>query len=130
MKYSSKNYIKHIHPSPLFQYTLAKFFSSFYSMYLRTGAQSVLEVGCGEGFILDALAKRELDKDMVGVDISPDAVQIASNISAATIKYACAKGQNLPFTDNSFDLVIMSEVLEHVDEPEKILKEAIRVSTP
>jgi len=128
MKYSSKNYIKHIHPSSLYQYTLTRFFHKFHSVYCRTGAQSILEIGCGEGFVLDYLAKREPDINLLGIDINKDAIKMASMISASMIKYICANGQNIPFQDNSFDLVILSEVLEHVEEPEQTLKDAIRVS--
>src|SRR3989344_4807657 len=38
-----------------------------------------------------------------------------------------ADGKNLPFKDNSFDLVLIESVLEHVDEPERVIKEAYRV---
>lgn len=38
-----------------------------------------------------------------------------------------ADGKNLPFKDNSFDLVLIESVLEHVDEPERVIKESYRV---
>jgi len=38
-----------------------------------------------------------------------------------------ADGKNLPFKNNSFDLVLIESVLEHVNEPEKVIKEAYRV---
>lgn len=128
MKYSSKNYIKYTHPSSLYQYTVARFFHDFYSIYCKTGARSILEIGCGEGFVLDYLAKRNPDLDLIGVDLNKEAVGMASRVSASVIKYVCADGRNIPFRDNSFDLVILSEVLEHVEGPEHILESAIRVS--
>jgi ubiquinone/menaquinone biosynthesis C-methylase UbiE len=90
---------------------------------------SVLEVGCGEGFVLDYLVKRNPMLTLSGIDQNPAAVRMASQITARGITYACADGQHIPYPDSAFEMVIISEVLEHVHtDPTEILREAMRVS--
>ena len=86
---------------------------------------SVLDLGCGDGSLGAELIKRKNCK-VVGIDISKTAV-----------KYAKMKGidaqvgnieEPLDFDDNSFDYVILCDVLEHLLDPMFTLKEAFRVS--
>lgn len=82
----------------------------------------ILEVGSGGGELLKILEDR-FQSDCHGVEpfplyttaISPDRIQQA-------------KAEALPFPDNHFDLVIMKDVLEHVEDVERSLTEAVRVS--
>jgi ubiquinone/menaquinone biosynthesis C-methylase UbiE len=82
---------------------------------------SVLDVGCGEGYVIDELSRQGLDAH--GVDI----VDIRLPRSCPFRLY---DGQSLPFGDASFDLVMLSFVLHHVPDERKLrlLREAIRVS--
>ncbi|HBD95958.1 MAG: Methyltransferase type 11 [Candidatus Collierbacteria bacterium GW2011_GWE1_46_18] len=86
----------------------------------------ILEIGFGAGQLLDRLSS---DYDCVGVDISPlNVKQISKRIKGVEFKYYSERGK-LPFNDNSFDAIIASEVLEHMDDSQltKTIKEAIRV---
>jgi ubiquinone/menaquinone biosynthesis C-methylase UbiE len=82
----------------------------------------VLDVGCGEGYVLDELAARGL-RDLHGVDI----VDIRRN---KDYPFRLYDGVTLPFPDRSFDLVVLSFVLHHVPNDRKtaLLEEALRVS--
>jgi SAM-dependent methyltransferase len=126
--YSSENYAKYTHPNTLYQYTLSCFLHRLYAVFRETQAQSVLEIGCGEGFVLDYLVKRKPELKYAGVDLNCGAVKMAQRITAPGIGYACADGGQMPFRDKGFDLVILSEVLEHVATPDKVLAEALRIS--
>lgn len=126
--YFSKNHSKHIHQNTVFQFFVARFFRKFYQFFNMMNADSVLEIGCGEGFVLDYLAKRNPTLHLRGIDRDFEAVRMASKISASVIEFVCADGAHLPCDDDSFDAVILSEVLEHVPNPDAILKEAIRVT--
>lgn len=129
MYYSSENYLKHIYPSSAYQFLIARFFRKFYHLFSRVNVSSVLEVGCGEGFVLDYLIKRNPTLRLVGIDSNPSAIRMASQITARRITYACADGQHIPYPDGAFEMVIISEVLEHVQtDPTDILREAMRVS--
>jgi ubiquinone/menaquinone biosynthesis C-methylase UbiE len=89
--------------------------------HLEPGA-SVLDIGCGEGYVLDELAARGVT-GVQGVDI----VDIRRNKEHGFRLY---DGQTLPFPDRSFDLVVLSFVLHHVPDDKKLvlLEEALRVS--
>jgi SAM-dependent methyltransferase len=72
--------------------------------------------------------QRQPDSPQAGVDLNQDAVQMARRIIIPGIANACAHGAQLPFPGKSFDMVIMSEVLEHIPAPEFVLEEALRLS--
>lgn len=82
---------------------------------------SVLDVGCGEGYVLEELARRGLDAH--GADI----VDIRRLRSCPFRLY---DGLSLPYPDETFDLVMLNYVLHHVPDERKLqlLREAIRVS--
>lgn len=78
---------------------------------------TILDVGTKDGKHLDTIAG-----DVVGVDLEfefPLNPQISS--------YMYADGRRLPFESNSFDYVVMNQVLEHVDDREPLITEVARV---
>jgi methionine biosynthesis protein MetW len=85
---------------------------------------TVLDIGCGDGILLEHLGKKGITG--VGIDISTKAIAICKerrlNCTRADITDA------LPFADNSFDNVILTDVLEHIFQPKLLLKEGYRVS--
>jgi len=86
----------------------------------------VLEVGCGEGYIIQVLG-HATTASISAVDIDPGIVQFAK-ACCPTALLAVADGMSLPFRDRSFDLVVACETLEHVEAPERFLAEMRRVS--
>ena len=101
-----------------------EFFRTYYGK-LPSGLR-VLEVGCGEGYILE-MAKERSPTSIHGFDVDmPILRQARERIPVAKISLADAR--NIPYGDRSFDLVICCEVLEHIDRPEDALRELKRVS--
>jgi 2-polyprenyl-6-hydroxyphenyl methylase/3-demethylubiquinone-9 3-methyltransferase len=91
-----------------------------------TEGSRVLDIGSGGGFLSSTLS--DAGYDVIGIDPSMAAVQSAKeNVAAA---FARAVGEKLPFTDDSFEAVVCSEVLEHVDDPRAVVAEASRVLRP
>jgi 2-polyprenyl-3-methyl-5-hydroxy-6-metoxy-1,4-benzoquinol methylase len=85
----------------------------------------VLDVGCGYG---DMLAETR-SSVRIGVDVNFDAlVQAAARASGA--RFAMAAVERLPFKSNTFDGVICSEVLEHLEHPATLADEIVRVTKP
>lgn len=84
----------------------------------------VLDVGCGQGVLLDALVPRLSEALLVGIDAvaPPD----GAPWGAVTGDIA----RHLPFADASFEVVIAGEVIEHVPHPDLMLAELRRVLTP
>ena len=87
-------------------------------------AEKILDLGCCEGTRLKYLAD---SKKGVGVDISGKAINIAQK-SYPNLEFIRANLEILPFEDNTFDLVYSAFVLEHLENPEKVILEAIRVT--
>ncbi len=82
--------------------------------------KSVLDIGAGSGRFTNELSKHFPHIEFTGVD-----VHVPQKIHIPIKKY---DGKKLPFKDDSFDCVIMIDVLHHSTHPEEILKEAKRVS--
>lgn len=86
----------------------------------------VLDIGCGEGYFLQLLAKEKIGRELFGADLSRKALESAKrNVPVAFTKLADAR--KLPFKGNFFDCVSALELLEHFSKPEEVLAEARRV---
>jgi SAM-dependent methyltransferase len=98
------------------------------SLCRRTGLQpaSSLEVGCGDGALLSELHRRHFGGRLHGVEISSAAVALARRREGVESVRAY-DGRRIPHHDRSFDLGIVSHVLEHVPEPPQLLAETARV---
>jgi ubiquinone/menaquinone biosynthesis C-methylase UbiE len=87
-----------------------------------TAQDRVLDLGCGIGNILIALAERiDFIRPPVGVDVSPDLVRIGEREIAQAglqdrIQLQVAPATRLPFEEGSFDVVVTSHVLKHLDD--------------
>jgi SAM-dependent methyltransferase len=88
------------------------------------GARAVLEVGCGTGHFTRWLAAQSLQ--VTGLDLSPAMLVEAIHLGSPP----CVQGDALalPFSEASFDLVVLITTLEFLAEPSQALVEAIRVS--
>lgn len=125
--HTTDNYRKHTTSSKLQRKLLASFNKTLVKEIRQLKPQTILDVGCGEGFTLERLRKEKIGKKLVGVDFLDRAIKIGKEVHP---KLDLKKGSiyDLKFKDNSFDLVICSEVLEHLDDPEKGLEELVRVA--
>lgn len=85
-----------------------------------------LDVGCGSG--ADMLNIERKGIDMVGVDITDSVFIAKSNLLANNINPKIAKADvyNLPFKENSFDLVYSFGVMHHLPDPEKAFRELVK----
>lgn len=100
--------------------------------------QLVLDLGCGEGRHALAAAWHPSAPKVVAIDISHPDVRAAKlrhdewsqNGSQQPCEFAVADGLQLPFADRSFDVIICSEVLEHIHRYQHVLDEIHRVLKP
>ncbi|TVL99734.1 MAG: hypothetical protein CV087_16930 [Candidatus Brocadia sp. WS118] len=104
------------------------FLNKFFYLFNKTDGNTLLDAGCGEGAILNYLNQRtKIPKECHGIDFNPQEIEMAkSNISFCHLQVASI--YNLPFPDKSFDIVICTEVLEHLHHPEEALCELKRIS--
>lgn len=95
----------------------------------------VLDFGCGPGFLWDHLRSLGARWTYSGVDFSPDSVRSVEQKAAGMTRFAGARHISAlpaPFADDSFDAVLLVEVVEHLrdDHLQATLKEASRVLKP
>lgn len=90
-----------------------------------------LDIGCGGGIIAEDLAT--ISQSTTGVDISQASLETARNhakLNGLDINYLQAYAEDLPFEDESFDLITCCDVLEHVNDVPKVISEISRVLRP
>jgi ubiquinone/menaquinone biosynthesis C-methylase UbiE len=83
--------------------------------------QKILDIGCGDGVLLSLISNGSL----YGVDLDQTSLDFASTKVKA--KLIQAPATKLPFKDNFFDIVLATEIIEHLTQPEKLIQEAKRV---
>jgi SAM-dependent methyltransferase len=86
---------------------------------------STLDVGCGDGALLGELARRAFGGRLAGLEITDAAVELAAGRGDIG-SVALYDGARVPAADRSYDLGILSHVLEHVHEPAALLAEVAR----
>jgi ubiquinone/menaquinone biosynthesis C-methylase UbiE len=87
------------------------------------------EFGAGEGYLTRILAARFPASVIDASDLSRDILQLAKkNLEGGAVTLSVQDVENLPYREDSFDLIVCCEVLEHVSRPEKALAEINRVA--
>ena len=89
----------------------------------------VLDVGCGAGSVAKAVKRERPDLEVFGCDVSRSALEAAGSAPQG-VDFRLATAERLPFADAELDFVWMIDVLEHVEEPEVVLREVARVLRP
>ena len=89
----------------------------------RNRPESLLDVGCGRGFLLEKLAQAGLS-GLAGVDVYDDVASDSFTYSRGDVT------QRLPFDDATFECVVAGEIIEHVPDPDSLLREIRRVLVP
>lgn len=92
----------------------------------------ILDVGCGPGIVATFLSSYV--SNVVGVDVTPamlaEARNLAKEKNVSNIQYIEGLMENLPFEDRKFDGVVTRFTFHHLINPEKALKEMVRVCKP
>lgn len=121
------NLDKHTSKNPLVKLLNGRLVTTISEFALKNRPKKILDAGCGEGFIVEKLRSENGGIEVIGLDIEKDALKFAQNLNPG-IKFIEGSVYELPFDDDSFDVVILSEVLEHLQSPRKALKEINRVT--
>lgn len=120
------NEAKYSRPSGVEQRLLARFRSRLLAEVRRLGPRRVLDAGCGEGHVTAWVSASLGSGEYTGVDGRAEALAAfrARNPEATAL---AGDLRSLPFADAAFDLVLCTEVLEHLPDPRGVLRELTRV---
>lgn len=119
-KYNSKN--------PITQFLMNNFLRCLEDLLDNcSDIHNILEVGCGEGHLANYIRLLRKGIKIDALDISEEMVKLG-HAQYPHIKFTTASVYQLPYEDNSKDLVVACELLEHLDDPVAALLEIKRVS--
>lgn len=92
-------------------------------------ASSVLEIGAGDGAVLSRLSELGFGKELHAAEISHSGVSVIQGRAIPRlVECRVFDGYHLPWGGGTFDLAILSHVIEHVEHPRQLLHEAGRVA--
>lgn len=91
----------------------------------------ILDLGCGTGLLTIPLAKRYPYAQFIGVDRSQAMLDIACKKAGADkVRWEVQDALSLSYPDNSIDVVLMSNLLHHFQNPQNVVEQAVRVLKP
>src|SRR5215472_5426126 len=99
---------------------------SVISRWVPNGASDILDLGCGTGRYSEALADL-FNARVIAVDPSEKMLAQAHKKSTKRVFYARAAAETLPVPDEFADMIFMSMVFHHFDDPKKAVRECRRV---
>lgn len=91
--------------------------------------ESILEIGAGDGSVLSRLSDLGFGAKLCAVEISPSGVEVIEKRRIPRLaECRLFDGSHVPYDSDSFDLAVLSHVVEHVEHPRQLLYEAARVA--
>jgi SAM-dependent methyltransferase len=124
---TGNTYDKYGSGNPVVRRLMRGFETSLNELFELAAPRSLLDVGCGEGVLVEAWAKRLGDGRVVGIDLEEASIQAGwAERQQPNLEYRMMEAKNLPFAENEFELASAIEVLEHVPDPEHTVSEMAR----
>ncbi len=121
------NYQKYTNPNPLQRWLIQRFLDTVADFVRLAAARTVLDVGCAEGFVGQHVMSQIPGTRVFGVDLDMGALARGRTLHPH-FRFTVGNALGLPFASGSVDLVLCTEVLEHIPQPEEAMKELVRVS--
>ena len=126
---TGNTYDKYGSTNPVVRRLMGTFQRSLGELFVQADPQSLLDVGCGEGVLVHKWAQRLGDRRVVGIDLDDPQLHAQwAQRTAPNLEYRVMRAENLPFSDDAFDVATAIEVLEHVPDPEHSVAEMARVA--
>ena len=93
--------------------------------YAPLEGRRILDIGCGLGVYVRKF--RQFSDRVAGIDIDPKRLREGARTTPGLM---LAVGEHLPFREGAFDVIVLNEVIEHVQDDRATLREAMRVLAP
>jgi 2-polyprenyl-3-methyl-5-hydroxy-6-metoxy-1,4-benzoquinol methylase len=127
---TGNTYDKYGSTNPVVRRLMAGFERDLQQLFELAAPKSVLDVGCGEGVLVQQWAQQLETGRIVGIDLEEESIQAGwAQHQAPNLKYMVMEAENLPFADGEFELASAIEVLEHVPDPEHTVSEMARCAS-
>lgn len=121
------NHAKFANTNPIQQGLIGKFHAAFVRELIALQPRSVCEVGAGEGFLLHQVEQQLPDVPLMGIDLNDEALA-QGRVLFPTLHLEHGDIYHIAHPDTSWDVVVCSEVLEHLGRPAEALQELKRVA--
>jgi 2-polyprenyl-3-methyl-5-hydroxy-6-metoxy-1,4-benzoquinol methylase len=128
LAHDSNNLRKWEYGNGLYQRVLSRYLDRMAAHVQAVAPGFVLDAGCGEGYVYRGLRSRGVTARWQGVDLSEGAVAFAA-ARGPEATWCAADLRAIPVPDRHADLVLCSQVLEHIPSPEGVRDELARVSS-
>jgi 2-polyprenyl-3-methyl-5-hydroxy-6-metoxy-1,4-benzoquinol methylase len=133
---TGNTYDKYGSSNPVVRRLMDSFERTLDQLFTLAAPASVLDVGCGEGVLVQRWAQQLGDGRVVGIDLEEESIQAGwAEHAAPNLEYRVMEAgradrvENLPFAENEFELASAIEVLEHVPDPEHTVSEMARCAS-
>jgi SAM-dependent methyltransferase len=124
---TGNTYDKYGSSNPVVRRLMSGFGRNLEELFQLAAPCTLLDVGCGEGVLVEGWAKRLGDGRVVGIDLEEESIQAGwAERRAPNLEYRVMEAENLPFAENEFELASAIEVLEHVPDPAHTVSEMAR----
>jgi ubiquinone/menaquinone biosynthesis C-methylase UbiE len=124
---TGNTYDKYGSANPVVRRLMASFERTLDELMEQAEPSSLLDVGCGEGVLVQRWAQSLPETRFVGIDLVEESIQAGwAQHEAPNLEYRTMPAENLPFADDEFGVATAIEVLEHVPDPEHTLAEMAR----
>lgn len=124
---STTNQQKFENTNPLQQWLIDRFQRRMIEILRPINPTDLLEVGCGEGYLLHHLTRAFPSINMLGLDNNRTALEEGRRLFS-DLHFEFGDIYHLPLADASRDVTIVSEVLEHLERPADAMGELMRIT--
>jgi ubiquinone/menaquinone biosynthesis C-methylase UbiE len=112
----------------IYEATLVPFTQQGYELVAETGpigpGKKILDIGCGPGVFTERYA--QAGADIIGIDFSEQMIRIAKD-QFPKIEFRVADAEQLPFENDTFDLVVGVYVVHHLARPRVVFESMVRI---
>ena len=123
------DFYDHAHSkNPLIRYLVRGYFDMMDRMLKDIEVPSVLDIGCGSGYVTNHINELLKPQEILGVDISPERLELA-RARYPSLNVMRFDALNMPLKDSSASLVVATQILEHIENSANFVGVLKRISS-